>query len=91
MMCSNTSGIAANTELGADKVREEHLQSLIDDLRDKLKDANSSIAELSSEVHDLKIDVKHKDDRIKSLLKVNLTLRRKVPGKSLSRNLFYYE
>ena len=77
MMSSNPSCIAANT----DKVTEEHFLSQMDDLENKLKDANSRIAELSSEVYDLKIDGKHKNDRIKSLLKANLTLRRQIPGK----------
>lgn len=77
MMSSNPSGIAANT----DKVTEEQFLSQIDDLENKLKDANSRIAELSSEVYDLEIDGKHKDDRIQSLLKANLTLSRQIPGK----------
>ena len=76
-MMSNPSGIAANK----DKVAEEHFLSQIDDLGNKLKDANSRIAELSSEVYDLKIDGKQLNDRIKSLLKANLTLSRQIPGK----------
>ena len=73
-MSSNSTDIVADTGSGADKEQ-------IDELRSKLKEANSRIAELSSEVQDLKIDGKHKDDRIKSLMKVNLSLRRQVPGK----------
>ena len=85
-MLSSTSLPASNLDCSAAKrapLTEEHFLSRLDEMRDRLKDANTKIAALSTEVDNLKLGGKDKDARIRSLLKRNQDLERRLGQQDL--------
>ena len=57
---------------------EDQLLSKIQEMGDQLKQANTRIAELSSEVDDLKLEGKDMEANIRSLIKRNIDLERRL-------------
>ena len=85
-MLSSTSLPASNLDCSAAKrapLTEEHFLSRLDEMRDRLKDANTKIAALSTEVDNLKLEGMDKDARIRSLMKRNQDLERRLGQQDL--------